>query len=81
MKLGSGKIRSPYFHLKMATSHKHSPTGHTRGYMKLGSGKQSTDMSDIKEFLQWETDDAGNLKTENSVDKSEISSGRAFLKC
>ena len=25
----------PYFHLKIATSHKHSPQGHTRGYMKL----------------------------------------------
>ena len=37
--LNSGMIRSPYFHLKIATSHKHSPTGHTRGYMKLGSGK------------------------------------------
>ena len=29
-------IRLPYFHLKIATSHKHSPLGHTRGYMKLG---------------------------------------------
>ena len=26
----------PYFHLKIATSHKHSPLGQTRGYMKLG---------------------------------------------
>ena len=26
----------PYFHLKIATSHKHSPLGHTIGYMKLG---------------------------------------------
>ena len=25
-----------YFHLKIGTSHKHSPLGHTRGYMKLG---------------------------------------------
>ena len=24
------------FHLNIATSHKHSPLGHTRGYMKLG---------------------------------------------
>ena len=28
---------SPYFHLKIATSHRHSPLGHTRGY----SGSQS----------------------------------------
>ena len=27
---------SPYFHLKIATRHNHSPLGHTRGYMKLG---------------------------------------------
>ena len=28
-------VRLPYYHIKIAISHKHSPLRHTRGYMKL----------------------------------------------